>query len=91
MKAITLGSFSTHSRERAVARLTEHGTRRAIDVRVYDRTCAIEFPSKNGLSLELQHLHALRDLITVAMRESIDRGFLDEAVPLREGPKGEAE
>jgi hypothetical protein len=77
VKAIPLGSFSTNSRERVVARLMEHGTRRALDLRVFDHTGGVEFPSKNAVSLRLEHLRPLRDLVTIAMRESIERGLLD--------------
>jgi hypothetical protein len=77
-----IAAVMKNSRERIALRLTKHHGHNLIDLRVFDHAGNVEFPTKSGFALQVEHLPALRQALDEAIVEAFRQGLLTrELVP----------
>jgi hypothetical protein len=82
---IHVGSILKSSTETVKVRLTAYGGHDLVDLRVFD---VAGYPTKAGVSVQVEHLPAVLDAVEAAIGEAHRRGLLrKDLVPDRLRPK----
>lgn len=79
-KPVQIGSIPTSAKETVRFRLIDRGGQHLLDARLFDRG---DFPTKQGWSVQVEHLPAVLDAIKAAILEAARLGALaPDLVPL---------